>query len=601
MKNKGFINLLVLGIVGLMIVAGVYGYSQINNQLGAYNVAGGLTYRLQTSIGSTNTSINLSSFKERAGIPLTMSVLNTSIAYGTLDPQTSNSEFISFSGVTQNADGSAQLTGVTRGLSDIYPFTASSTLRYGHSGQSIFILSNAPQVYNEYAAKKSDESITGTWTFASTSMPQLDAYLAPTLSTQLATKGYADSLIIAGGTNATESVQGISQLATALQTASSTSLGSTGASLVIQSKNATSTYNQYTSPLKVVVTQNDGKIDSNFIRQSDNFTFSGTNSFSGQNTLASTTMTATTTFNTGLIIPNSTYGIKFGDGSVLASAPVSGASPAGVQNMSYSFAVDTGDINNASISISPAISAYQQGQVFMFKSSFTNLATSTLNVNSLGGIPISRTSGSNLSAGNIATSSMVMVAYNSTGIAGGYELVDHYPEVNGSASNTLYSGSADGTKVAQSFTTLNDGISHKIVLAKFYMKKIGSPTGNGVAKLYSHSGVYGTSSVPDTLLATSNNLDVSTLTNSYATINLDFSGVQQVSMTANTYYVISFEYSSGDSSDYVQITSDATHHTHSGNFSNYVSSWLATATQDLLFYVYDNVSARFDMLSQTAN
>ena len=94
--------------------------TKIDNQnqvLGAFNVTGGTNYRLRSSVGLSETTINLSSFKEPvSNIPYTMSYINTVIAYGTIDPQTSRSEFISFTGITQNSDGSAQLTGVTRGL-----------------------------------------------------------------------------------------------------------------------------------------------------------------------------------------------------------------------------------------------------------------------------------------------------------------------------------------------------------------------------------------------------------------------------------------------------------------------------------------------------
>jgi hypothetical protein len=51
-----------------------------------------------------------------------MALLNTDIVYGTIAPKTSSSEFISFTGITQNADGTATLTGVTRGLAKKYPF-----------------------------------------------------------------------------------------------------------------------------------------------------------------------------------------------------------------------------------------------------------------------------------------------------------------------------------------------------------------------------------------------------------------------------------------------------------------------------------------------
>lgn len=127
-------------------------------------VTGGSTYRLQSSISSTQTTITLSSFKEPvSGTPYTMSYLNSSIEYATLDPQTQNSEFISFTGITQNADGTATLTGVTRGLSRSSPYTESTTFKTTHAGQSILILSNPPQLYNSLSFKGNDEVITGDW------------------------------------------------------------------------------------------------------------------------------------------------------------------------------------------------------------------------------------------------------------------------------------------------------------------------------------------------------------------------------------------------------------------------------------------------------
>ncbi len=143
-------------------------------------MTGGGTYRLQSSIGTTNTTIKLSSFLEPvSGTPYTMAIINTSKAYGTLDPQTPDrSEFISFTGITQYADGTATLTGVTRGLSRSYPYTTSTTFKQTHSGQSIFVMSNSPQIYN-------------------------DIYT------------YIDAAAIAGGVPATTSLIGLSKLSTA--------------------------------------------------------------------------------------------------------------------------------------------------------------------------------------------------------------------------------------------------------------------------------------------------------------------------------------------------------------------------------------------------
>ena len=120
-----------------------------------YYPAGGQNYTLGASISSTTTSITLSSFTiPVSGTLITMAVLETDIAYGALDPKTTSSEFISFTGITQNANGTATLTGVTRGLNKVRPFTGGATYRLPHSGQSVFILSDVPQVFAEYAALK---------------------------------------------------------------------------------------------------------------------------------------------------------------------------------------------------------------------------------------------------------------------------------------------------------------------------------------------------------------------------------------------------------------------------------------------------------------
>jgi hypothetical protein len=154
---------------------------------GAYNVSGGGTYRLKASLGVSDATISLSSFKEPiSNTPYTMAYINTSIAYGTVDPQTSRSEFISFTGITQNTDGSARLTGVTRGLTRTpagSACTASTTLAQRHPGQAIFILSDSPCHFAEYTVRRNDETITGQWDFP-----------YPSASTSVATKGYVDQV-----------------------------------------------------------------------------------------------------------------------------------------------------------------------------------------------------------------------------------------------------------------------------------------------------------------------------------------------------------------------------------------------------------------------
>lgn len=132
-----------------------------------FNPTGGGTYRLQSSVSSTQSTITLTSFKEPvSNIPYTMSYLNSNIEYATIDPQNNSSkEFVSFTGITQNSDNTATLTGVVRGLGFSYPYTASSTLAQPHSGQSIFILSNPPQLTNKYLNTDNGGTVPGLTVF----------------------------------------------------------------------------------------------------------------------------------------------------------------------------------------------------------------------------------------------------------------------------------------------------------------------------------------------------------------------------------------------------------------------------------------------------
>lgn len=166
--------------------------SQADVTFGAFNPTGGGTYRLRSSIGTTDATIRLTSFKEPiSNIKYTMSYLNTSIAYGTVESQVTNkSEFVSFSGITQNSDGTADLTGAVRGLTRSPAgslCTASTTLAKSHPGQSTFILSDSPCLFAEYPVKRNDEDINGSWTF-----------IYPTASGSPATKGYVDANVNGG-------------------------------------------------------------------------------------------------------------------------------------------------------------------------------------------------------------------------------------------------------------------------------------------------------------------------------------------------------------------------------------------------------------------
>lgn len=253
---------------------------------GAFNTTGGGTYNLAATITSNQTTITLSSFLEpTSNIPYTMSYLNSSIEYATIGPQTSQSEFISFTGITQNGDGSATLTGVQRGLDRSYPYTASSTLALPHAGQTRFILSNPPQVYNSYGALVNANTWSGVNTFSSTSPPTYDADpVWANFSTQVfADVAYVNSVVAGGAANASETVKGIVQLATAAQAALGTSIGSTAARLALPASLATST--PYNSGSNVVpVTGTNEKLSQLFLDLTQPFVYSGPVTFNGATT-----------------------------------------------------------------------------------------------------------------------------------------------------------------------------------------------------------------------------------------------------------------------------------------------------------------------------
>lgn len=278
----------------------LYGFSQQTapQQFGAFHPTGGGTYYLQSAINSTQTTIALSSFTEPgSNIPYTMTYLNSSIEYATINPTGLKSEFVSFTGITQNSNGTALLTGVTRGLGRSYPYTASSTLAYSAPGQSQFILSAPPQFYNQFYTLQNNATSSAILTFGSTTPPQYDA--DPTWANFsgriLADINYVNSVVAAGAANASETVKGIVQLATATQAAAGTSLGSTAARLALGANLATSTPGLSTVTGDIPATTG-SKLSQLFLDLTQAFNVSGLWTFN-----AGFINTASTTFNPGTL------------------------------------------------------------------------------------------------------------------------------------------------------------------------------------------------------------------------------------------------------------------------------------------------------------
>jgi hypothetical protein len=158
----------------------------------------------------------------------------------------------------------------------------------------------------------------------------------------------------------------------------------------------------------------------------------------------------------------------------------------------------------------------------------------------------------------------------------------------GAAGGPLYAGVVSGYLKGQSFTC---GGNFILASAKFYLYKTGSPTGSVYAKLWSHSGTYGSSSIGATLLATSAALNVATLTTTPTQKTFTFSGAEAINLSAG-YYVVSLEYNGGNGTNCAFVylsTSDV----HGGNECYFTDSWAYNASWDLRFEVLgDPVSNR---------
>lgn len=165
---------------------------------------------------------------------------------------------------------------------------------------------------------------------------------------------------------------------------------------------------------------------------------------------------------------------------------------------------------------------------------------------------------------------------------------DSYSESNVSSYPRLRSTSRIG--YGQSFTASANGT---ITNCQFYLKRTGIISGNAYAKIYAHTGTYGTDSKPTgSALATSDAFDVSAVSDSAALHTLSFSGANQISLTSGTYYVLTLEYGGGDASNSLDWGCDGTSPTHSGNNSEKLaadSTWYyITGPQDFCFYLNGN-------------
>lgn len=227
-------------------------------------IAGTVYYLAGSGVSSSATSITLTSLTiPQNGYKIQDSDVSSTF-YITLEPgSTARQEIVSCTTVTQNANGTATLSGCIRGLSPVQPYTASSTLQFAHAGGSKVIFSNAPQLYDDII-------------------------------------DYIDGVAIAGAPDSSATVKGLVEVATISEASSTASIGSGNTTAPLAITTALTSASSTIGTQVIPVTNTSGKLRSSWIDFSATTTFSGPAVFSSSVSFASSTTvrvyTASTTW-----------------------------------------------------------------------------------------------------------------------------------------------------------------------------------------------------------------------------------------------------------------------------------------------------------------
>jgi hypothetical protein len=235
------------------------------------------TTTLASRITSTDSSMTLSSATDIDGTTLASST------YGfIIDEGLSNEEF-----VLADCTGTA-CTNMTRGLSGRTATTSISSLRQEHRRGATVKITDAPSLLFLVNVIKGKQNIENAIRYDSIATTTINAN-----RNNLATAGLVQDAVLSGAsvTGASETNYGTVEIATGIETASSTANGSAGRlSIPASLATSTCTTNDSACALVVVVTKNNGKIDDNRISTSTLLNGPITINTTASTTLASTTI-----------------------------------------------------------------------------------------------------------------------------------------------------------------------------------------------------------------------------------------------------------------------------------------------------------------------
>lgn len=206
---------------------------------------------LANSEGSTDTSMVLASAALRDGSTL------SGFTCFTVDSNTPTVEY------ECGTVSGTNVTGLIRGIDAVTGTTTIASLQYAHHRGADVKVTDYPTLTILSRIFQNVDTI-----------PNPISYISSLATTTIAANranvasvGLVQDIAFGGAgiINASATNKGIVQISTGAQAAASTVTGSTGASLALTSSISTSTFNSATAANVVVLTQNSGKIDSNFL------------------------------------------------------------------------------------------------------------------------------------------------------------------------------------------------------------------------------------------------------------------------------------------------------------------------------------------------
>lgn len=161
---------------------------------------------------------------------------------------------------------------------------------------------------------------------------------------------------------------------------------------------------------------------------------------------------------------------------------------------------------------------------------------------------------------------------------------DEYADSNHDTTWSIHS--AANYAHGQSF----QGINAKCSGVSFMLNRVGSPTGNVEARLYAHTGTFGTSSKGTGSVLASATVAASTIP--FKGLELfEFTFDTPYQMSSGTNYVVVVYYSGGDGSNRIEVGHDSSSPTHNGNMVLITSgsAWSSASTRDVIFEIYNEV------------